>query len=76
MNLIAHLLKILLYKLFHPIQLLLIQIPSKRLTAISARFLNTNEKVPPDAIRIEEMLNYFNLNYTEPGNDSLFKQTS
>jgi Ca-activated chloride channel homolog len=40
------------------------------------RFLNNNEKVPPDAVRIEEMLNYFNFNYTQPGNDSLFKQTS
>lgn len=40
------------------------------------RFLNNNEKVPPDAVRIEEMLNYFNFNYTQPGHDSLFKQTS
>ena len=40
------------------------------------RFLNNNEKVPPDAVRIEEMLNYFNVNYTQPGDDSLFRQTS
>jgi Ca-activated chloride channel homolog len=40
------------------------------------RFLNMDSKVPPDAVRIEEMLNYFNFNYTQPGNDSLFKQTS
>jgi Ca-activated chloride channel homolog len=40
------------------------------------RFLNNNDKVPPDAVRIEEMLNYFNFNYTQPGKDSLFKQTS
>ena len=34
------------------------------------RFLSSNSIVPPDAVRIEEMLNYFNLNYTEPaGND-------
>lgn len=34
------------------------------------RILNQNEKVPPDAIRTEEMLNYFNFNYQspEPGN--------
>ena len=40
------------------------------------RFLKTNDKVPPDAVRIEEMLNYFNFNYTQPGKDSLFKQIS
>jgi Ca-activated chloride channel family protein len=34
------------------------------------RFLTGNSLVPPDAVRIEEMLNYFNLNYkTPPGND-------
>jgi Ca-activated chloride channel family protein len=30
------------------------------------RFLSGNSLVPPDAVRIEEMLNYFNLNYTKP----------
>ena len=40
------------------------------------RFLNNNDKVPPDAVRIEEMLNYFNFNYTQPGDDSLFNQRS
>lgn len=30
------------------------------------RFLSLSSAVPPDAVRIEEMLNYFNLNYTEP----------
>jgi Ca-activated chloride channel family protein len=30
------------------------------------RFLASNAVVPPDAVRIEEMLNYFNLNYTPP----------
>ncbi len=30
------------------------------------RFLMMNSAVPPDAVRIEEMLNYFNLNYTKP----------
>jgi len=34
------------------------------------RFITLNTMVPPDAVRIEEMLNYFNLNYTKPaGND-------
>jgi len=28
--------------------------------------------VPPDAVRIEEMLNYFNLNYTQPQKNDLF----
>ena len=30
------------------------------------RFLSMKSVVPPDAVRIEEMLNYFNLNYKEP----------
>lgn len=30
------------------------------------RLLGMNLQVPPDAVRLEEMLNYFNLNYTEP----------
>ena len=30
------------------------------------RFLAQGSMVPPDAVRIEEMLNYFNLNYNEP----------
>jgi Ca-activated chloride channel homolog len=32
------------------------------------RFINEKEPVPPDAARIEEMLNYFNLDYSEPSN--------
>lgn len=36
------------------------------------RFITLNSIVPPDAVRIEEMLNYFNLNYTEPKNKELF----
>jgi Ca-activated chloride channel family protein len=40
------------------------------------RFLNTKSTVPPDAVRIEELLNYFNLNYQEPSNDEVFKITS
>ncbi|RYY94927.1 MAG: VWA domain-containing protein [Chitinophagaceae bacterium] len=30
------------------------------------RFLNAKTAVPPDAVRIEELLNYFNLDYREP----------
>lgn len=30
------------------------------------RFLTLNSQVPPDAVRIEEMLNYFNICYQEP----------
>ena len=30
------------------------------------RFVNQKAEVPEDAVRIEEMLNYFNLNYKEP----------
>jgi Ca-activated chloride channel homolog len=36
------------------------------------RFITLNSIVPPDAVRIEEMLNYFNLNYTEPKNNDVF----
>jgi Ca-activated chloride channel family protein len=36
------------------------------------RFLASNAIVPPDAVRIEEMLNYFNLNYTPPPGDQPF----
>jgi Ca-activated chloride channel homolog len=37
------------------------------------RFITLNSLVPPDAVRIEEMLNYFNLDYHEPEGDELFK---
>lgn len=37
------------------------------------RFINLNLEVPPDAVRIDEMLNYFNLNYERPAENSLFK---
>lgn len=36
------------------------------------RFLSMNTPVPPDAVRIEEMLNYFNLNYSKPPCNKLF----
>lgn len=36
------------------------------------RFLNQETKVPPEAVRIEEMLNYFNLNYKEPKERNVF----
>jgi len=37
------------------------------------RFINTSTLVPPDAVRIEEMLNYFNETYSEPDPGKLFK---
>jgi len=37
------------------------------------RFLNLKSEVPPDAVRIEELLNYFGLHYSEPDNNSIFK---
>lgn len=40
------------------------------------RFLTTNSPVPPDAVRIEEMINYFNLGYLEPPHDKPFQITS
>ncbi|MBK8611808.1 MAG: von Willebrand factor type A domain-containing protein [Chitinophagaceae bacterium] len=36
------------------------------------RFLNRESIVPPDAVRTEEMVNYFNLHYREPENDRVF----
>jgi Ca-activated chloride channel homolog len=40
------------------------------------RFLTMNSTVPPDAVRIEEMLNYFNIAYKEPTNDKPFEITT
>lgn len=36
------------------------------------RFLAMKSTVPPDAVRIEELLNYFNLNYKEPAKGEHF----
>jgi len=36
------------------------------------RFLNMESTIPPDAVRIEELLNYFNFAYTPPPPDSCF----
>lgn len=40
------------------------------------RFLNMQTSVPPDAVRIEEMLNYFNFGYKPPPADSTFNVQS
>jgi Ca-activated chloride channel family protein len=40
------------------------------------RFVNMRSFVPPDAVRIEEMLNYFNIGYTEPKNNNTFEISS
>jgi Ca-activated chloride channel homolog len=40
------------------------------------RFINMDNTVPPDAIRLEEMMNYFNLHYIQPGGDSVFTYQS
>lgn len=40
------------------------------------RFISMNKKVPPDAVRIEEMLNYFNFNYAEPKKNEDFRVLS
>ena len=37
------------------------------------RFVNLNLEVPPDAVRIEEMLNYFNFGYEPPIDNLVFK---
>jgi Ca-activated chloride channel family protein len=40
------------------------------------RFLTMKQMVPPDAVRVEEMLNYFNFDYTEPKGDNTFEISS
>ena len=37
------------------------------------RFINSESPVPKDAVRIEEMLNYFNFNYKEPNDKDVFR---
>lgn len=37
------------------------------------RFINMRSKVPPDAVRPEEMINYFNLGYDKPEGNDIFK---
>ncbi len=37
------------------------------------RFINMKSAVPPDAVRTEEMVNYFNLHYREPENNEIFR---
>ncbi len=37
------------------------------------RFINQGTKVPVDAVRIDEMLNYFNFNYKEPEDSGVFR---
>ena len=36
------------------------------------RFLTENQLPPPDAVRIEEMVNYFHYNYPQPKGDVPF----
>ncbi|MEO5647571.1 MAG: von Willebrand factor type A domain-containing protein [Chitinophagaceae bacterium] len=40
------------------------------------RFVNQKSIVPKDAVRIEEMLNYFNFNYKEPEGNAVFRVES
>mgnify|MGYP003472466499 FL=1 len=40
------------------------------------RFINMKSVVPPDAVRTEELINYFNLHYREPEKGKLFRLES
>ncbi|MEO6893683.1 MAG: von Willebrand factor type A domain-containing protein [Ginsengibacter sp.] len=40
------------------------------------RFINQGTQVPVDAVRVDEMLNYFNFNYEEPKDDNVFNVES
>ncbi len=37
------------------------------------RFINMGSEAPVDAVRTEELINYFNLDYQAPGHDSIFR---
>ncbi len=37
------------------------------------RFINQESPVPPDAVKMEELINYFNLHYRQPVNDDVFR---
>lgn len=37
------------------------------------RFIKGNSPVPPDAVKIEELVNYFNLHYRKPDSGQVFK---
>ena len=39
------------------------------------RMINDRTKIPPDAVRIEEMINYFSYDYAQPEGDDLFNVT-
>lgn len=39
------------------------------------RMINDGSAIPPDAVRIEEMINYFSYDYPEPEGDDLFTVT-
>jgi Ca-activated chloride channel family protein len=40
------------------------------------RFINNGQKVPQDAVKIEEMINYFSYNYPQPKGDEPFSITT
>lgn len=44
--------------------------------ANARRFINSGSLPPPDAVRIEEMINYFNYDYPQPTGDDPFSFTS
>ena len=40
------------------------------------RYINSGQQIPADAVRIEEMLNYFSYDYPEPENGDPFSVTT
>ncbi len=40
------------------------------------RFINGGSLVPPDAVKVEEMINYFNLHYRQPEGSNIFRLES
>ena len=40
------------------------------------RFINGESPVPPDAVKVEELINYFNLHYRQPGGNDIFRVES
>ncbi|MFZ9661353.1 MAG: YfbK domain-containing protein [Chitinophagaceae bacterium] len=59
----------------HPVTKIVLNV-DKASYSNARRFINLGDRVPEDAVRIEEMLNYFHLKYEEPAMDELFRVSS
>ncbi|KVV15580.1 magnesium chelatase subunit D [Flavobacterium sp. TAB 87] len=60
---------------FTPLSTFSIDVDNASYTNIR-RFINNGQKVPKDAVRVEEMVNFFKYNYTQPKNKDPFSITT